>query len=355
MKIKIHIILSLFLVAITSCIKEDYFGYSTSAEIIEIQLSNQSGNTQIFTDNDSIYIQLANGVDLSKIVLNKLELSSFANANINEGDTLNLETNFIEIPVTSESGTIKNWQLHVFEIGSNPQIENSNFNTWYQKGSYLEIGADDTSSAWGTSNPGAVFGGMDPNVQQYEIAPEDYAAKLTTRFTLIGSFVNKPIAAGSLFTGDFMEGDISFDDPEASINFGIPFTATPSAFQLDYKYTPGTTNIDANQNELNFPDTGDVYVLLERRDDTTVQRVATAWYRIASETPTMQTLEVDFIYGELPANTPSYMLPASNEMYALPDTPPTHIKVVFSSSAYGNLFQGAENSELIVDNFKLLY
>jgi len=340
---------------ISSCVDEDYFGSSDAVEILSIEISGQNGNEFIDTENDSIFIEVANGIDISKVVLRKLELSSFAIASLTVGDTLDFSQGSQIINVTAESGLTTKWTMSVFELGSTPQINNSDFNTWHTQGSYLDLGVDDASSSWGTSNPGATFGGMDPNVQQYEISTDNYAVKLTTRFTLIGSWVGKPIAAGSVFTGDFMEGNISFDDPEASIDFGIPFTATPTSFSVDYKYTPGPDNINASQQPLNFPDTGDIYVILERREDDLIKRVATAWYRIEQGNTNLDAINVDFVYGELPSGTPEYMLPDTGETFAENGEPATHIVVVFSSSAYGNDFQGAENSELIVDNLVLNY
>ncbi len=345
----------LLIVVIVSCVGEDYFKLSDTADIISIQVSNQNGAAKIDAVNDSVYIEIANGSDINKIVLQTMKLSPFATANIAIGDTLNFGEGSTQMILTAESGVTTQWKISVFEIGSQPQIENSDFSVWHQQGSYLDPGESDTSSAWGTSNPGATFGGMDPNVQRIELEPNNYAAKLTTRYTLLGSFVNKPIAAGSIFTGDFMEGNISFDDPQASIDFGIPFTASPKSFSVDYKFTPGPTNINAKGKELPYADTGDMYILLERREDGVVKRVATAWYRIEEANQAIKHRTIPFIYGELPIGTPEYMLPLANETYALSGEAPTHIKAVFSSSANGNIFEGAESSELIIDNVVLNY
>ncbi len=337
------------------CVSEDYFEYSSRAEILEIQLSNQSGNSQIFSDNDSVYIEIANGIDLTQITLNTLTLSSFATSDWEENEVLNFSSGQQQLTITAEDGTQKIWTIAVFEIGSEPQIDNSDFEIWYQNGSYLDIGADDASSAWGTSNPGAVFGGIAPNVSRVENGAEGYAAKMTTRFTHLGAIANKPIAAGSLFTGDFMQNEISITDPEASIDFGIPFTALPISFSIEYMYSPGDNNIDAQQNSLDYGDSADMYVKLERREGDQVKRVATAWKRVNTASNSMQATTVNFIYGELPAGTPNYMLPEEGQTYASPEETPTHMVVVFSSSANGAIFEGAEDSELIVDKFRLNY
>lgn len=348
---------SVFVMAmgLMGCIREDYFGYSDNGDILAIEFANQSGQSQIFKANDSVYIEVANGTDLTRLMLNRLSLSPFANAAYDPGDVLDFSKGAVTLSVTAESGLVSTWKISVYELGSQPQIDNSDFNVWHQQGSYMDPGVDDSSSAWGTSNPGAIFAGLDPNVQQLQVGDGNHAAKLTTRYTLIGSWVNKPIAAGSLFTGNFREGDINFDDPEASIDFGIPFTGMPRAFQVEYQYTPGPDNTDSHGNSLDYPDQGDMYLLLERREDDTVKRVATAWFRIAEGNGSMETVTVDLVYGELPFGAPEYMLPAPGEEFARDGETPTHVTVVFSSSANGNIFEGAENSVLVVDDFELIY
>ncbi len=354
-KLVLPILLLSLIFFFTQCVKEDYFDYSNRAEILSIQLDGQSGNSAIFSESDSVHVEVANGIDLSSITINTLELSSFATSDIGEGEIIDFSTGLQNMTVTAEDGTQKIWKIAVFEVGSQPQFDNSDFEIWHEESSYLDIGLDDASSAWGTSNPGAVFGGIDPNVERVDNGDDGYAALLTTRFTFLGSLANKPIAAGSLFTGDFMQDNISITDPEASIDFGIPYSATPESFSIDYQYSPGPNNIDAQQNSLSYGDMADIYALLERRDGDTVKRVGTAWMRIEQGNSGIENITVDFIYGVLPAGTPDYMLPEDGQSYAAPEETPTHLKVVFSSSANGALFEGAEDSALMVDNFVLNY
>lgn len=72
-------------------------------------------------------------------------------------------------------------------------------------------------------------------------------AVLTTRST--GSFggrVGKPIAAGNLFMGQFV-GENAVKDPLHATHFGTPFRNVPSSFSGYYKYTPGETYCEADQ------------------------------------------------------------------------------------------------------------
>ncbi|MDW7695826.1 PCMD domain-containing protein [Flammeovirgaceae bacterium SG7u.111] len=343
-------------ILVQSCIKEDHFGLSSAGNILSIEFKNQNGSASINRSNDSVYVELANGTNLSQVQLTKLELSSFAASSRKVGDLVDFTSGSADFVVTSEDQSQTNWKVHVFEVGSNPQLPNSDFNQWYdsQKG-YLEIGADVNSTIWGTSNPGVEFGGMDANVLQEEVSNDDFAIKMVTRYSSLAAVFKKPIASGSAFTGFFDVDNIDINDPEAAIDFGIPFTATPASFKLQYLYEAGPKNIDKNGNALSFPDSCDIYSVLERREGDQVKRVATAWLRTTGNGGDIQSIQVTYTYGELPARTPSYMLPKEGETYAALGETPTHINVVFASSAYGAEFQGAENSTLLVDNFELVY
>lgn len=342
-------------ILLNSCVKEDYFGYSESANITAFELSNQSGNTLINADKNTIELEVANGADLKNLILQKFSLSSFASAEVSIGDTLDFSTGEMEIAVKAENGLVATWQVSVSEIGENPQLDNSGFNVWHQEGGYLDLGADDASSTWATSNPGVKLGGISANVVQIDNGGGDYAVKLITKYSKLGAIAKKPIAAGSVFSGDFNESKLSLNNPQAALDMGVPFTGSPLSFSVDFKYSAGLKMIDSLGNQLNSTDEGDMYVLLERREAGKVQRVATAWYRISGNSSEIVRKTVEFVYGPLPNNTPEYMLPKPDETYAQSGAVPTHIVAVFSSSAKGDLYQGADGSELVIDNFELNY
>lgn len=346
---------------LTGCVREDYFAYSNKADVLNVRIENQSGTAQVDKVAHALHIDVTNGTNMAKLVVKELEISPFATASIKVGDALDFsQTAHANISITAENGDTTVWKLTVFELGSQPQIDNSGFNIWYSVGSgdskFYDLGMSDESSAWGTPNPGvAAFIGA--TVERLEVGVGDYAAQMTTRFFGLGAMMGMPIAAGSVFTGDF--GDLNLANPQAAVQFGTPFAGMPISFTIDYSYTPGEKNINVSQDELPFPDTGDMYILLERREgeegNESIKRVATAWYRIKEAKAEMQTITVDFVYGELPAGTPEYMLPKEGESYAEADLAPTHIVAVFTSSAYGNDYQGADGSVLIIDNLLLNY
>jgi hypothetical protein len=346
----------LLLLFCTSCVKEDHFEFSDRASILNITVTGQSGVAEIDDEAAEVNIDVANGTDLDSIKLTTLDLSALASSSVPLNSTLNFTDDSTSLLITAEDGTQREWTIYVNEIGSSPQIPNSDFNTWYNyEDSYLELGESEANSVWGTSNPGVKFASLPANVVQEQIAPGDFAVKMITRYSKFNAIFNKPIAAGSAFTGEFETDNISLSDPEAAIDFGYPFTGTPESFSIEYSYVPGENNIDSKSNPLDYDDVGDVYVLLERREDDVVKRVGTAWYRIDETVENLTPLSQEFTYGKLPANTPDYMLPGADEEYAEAGAAPTHIIVVFSSSANGSSFEGAEGSTLVVNNFELNY
>ncbi len=353
---KLILLVNISLLLFTACIEEDHFGLSPSANILEIQVENQNGNSKIDRDTYTIEIQLANGVDLSAIELTRLSLSSYAHSSVNVGETINFESKEAKLSITAEDKTQKEWTIYVEKLGSEPQLDNSDFNFWYEHSAgYMELGEHAESTLWGTSNPGVVFGGMEANVLQEDLGDASFAIRMETRYSRLAALVKKPIAAASAFTGVFNVDEIDINDPEAAIEFGTPFTATPNSFSIDYTYVPGSDNIDMNGNELAYSDSCDIYAVLERREGDVTSRLATAWFRTDGEGEGFKTITLDFIYGELPAGSPSYMYPKDGQAFADPNAKPTHINIVFSSSANGAIFQGAENSVLLVNNLMLNY
>jgi hypothetical protein len=88
-----------------------------------------------------------------------------------------------------------------------------------------------------------------------------------------------------------------------------------------------------------------------------VERIGTGWFRSSDEVVDFSNLEVDIKYGELTPSDPEfeYANIRDGESWGNPDDIPTHIIVVFSSSALGDFFTGAIGSELWVNNFELVY
>lgn len=355
---KKKILAILITVIAVSCVKEDYFGLSEYGNIKSIEVSNQASNAVINNKDHSVQVEIPAGVDLTSISVQKLELSSFATANIQVGDILDLNTPQ-QVTVTAENGSNYKWTITAFIASATPQLANGDLNQWYQTSSnFYEPGEDASTTIWGTGNPGTKILNKIATVP-YDLGSGNLAAQMTTldNGSLAGAF-GAPIAAGSLFTGFFDPDKLDPSDPEAAIDFGTSFSGRPVKLRFKYQYQKGDENKDKDGNLLIYPDALDIYALLEVRLGGDIKRLATAWFRSSDDQSELITQEVEFNYGELDASFPNYMKPTDHG-YVSPDSAsfvlPTHITFVASSSYDGANFAGAIGSTLIVDDIEMVY
>ncbi len=356
MKYTICLIVAFALVS--SCVKDDFFGLSPYGNVKEIAVSNQASNAKIDNSLMEISVEIPGGVDLAEIIIQKLALSSFATADKQVGDVLNLNDPNV-ISVVAEDGSVHEWTLRAFVASAAPQLDNGDLNLWYPTASdYYEPGSDATSTIWGTGNQGTQI------LNKLATIPEDFgndnlAAKMITLdMGRLAATFGTPIAAGSLFTGFFNSDKIDPSNPQAAIEFGTPFVGRPDKLRFKYSYVPGVENKDKEGNVLDYTDACDIYALLEVRLGGKIERLATAWFRSSDTQNEMLTMEVPFIYGELDNTYPDYMRPIDHNFVSADSASfilPTHITFVASSSYDGANFAGAIESTLIIDDVEMSY
>lgn len=180
--------------------------------------------------------------------------------------------------------------------------------------------------------------------------------KLTTRSTgTFGAMVNKRIAAGNFFIGEF---DITsaLKDAMKATRFGKPFTSKPEKYMGFYKYTPGEKYQDKNGKEVaGMVDNGSNYAVFYRNHDDDGNEV--------------------FLYGDDVQTSPYIVaiakvanMHAATEWTAFEEEFEYHkevdeellknrgysFTVVFSSSVNGDLFEGAVGSQLMVDKVRVI-
>jgi hypothetical protein len=345
----------LFSVAIillsNSCVQEDHFGLSPEKKILSFMLEDQVGNSQINQDSRTISVTVSAVANVNSLKAIEITTSTFAKVSPAVGEAQDF-TLPVAYAVIAEDGSSVEYTVTVKQEGSEPQLDNASFDTWFTtpKG-YQEPGLD-ANSIWATGNAGTVTL-RNPNVTPLAINGSDFAAKLITLDlgNLAGS-IGQRMAAGSLFTGKFQ---LDIANPLNSTKFGIPFSARPKKFSVKYAYSPGTPYLNKNGQTLAKNDSCDVYLLLENREGTEVKRIATGWFRSGEEKiDQFYTITVDLMYGTLGANVPAYQKPV-NGLYGASNEKVTHLTVVFSSSYNGALFEGGTNSTLVVNDLKLIY
>ncbi|OXA76185.1 Putative carbohydrate metabolism domain-containing protein [Flavobacterium aquidurense] len=340
---------------IIACVDENHFGASDKNDIRYITLQNQSGFSEINKETKEIKITVDTNADVTKLAIDSLALSTFATLSPVK-ETVRDFTSPQTYTVTAENGNKAIYTVIVTQEGSNPQLENSAFDDWYTPSgkAYKQPGLND-NTIWATANDGTTTTSA-ANVTTYPYlnTGTDYVAQIITKdLGSVSGIVGQRMGSGTLFTGKFV---LNVSNPPASTQFGIPFTAKPKSFSAEIKYTAGTPYQDGKGKVMDKTDQADIYVILENRDNpNAIKRIATGWHRTGTTTGiNLQNISVNLTYGTLDSSYPDYQKPG-NGLYGSATDKPTHIIVVFASSADGILYEGGVNSTLYVNNFKLQY
>ncbi len=349
---------------ITSCIHEDYFGKNDKARIVSFSIENQVGTVNI--DHDALLITalVEESSDLTKLKTTSISVSSFAVVTPSQGETVDF-TGPVVFRVTAENGNIQEYTVIAKLSQAEIQLNNSDFESWYTVAgskTYSEPGVSKEETIWGTGNPGVVTLGA-PNVNPGSNSGNTYALLKTVELPL-GSILGQGIGAGSLFTGFFK---LNLSNPISSAKFGVPYSARPKAFSVNYKYSPGPVVKDGNLNILNTSkDSCDISVVLTDRSSEPYKQVAIAYLRSGDNVTEWKNITINFKYGVI-SNPAVYERPKdiyileNNKERLIPviwgtgNEKPTHIAVVFSSSHRGDYFEGAPGSELYIDDFTIIY
>lgn len=336
-----------------ACTDDNYFGNAPWNEIQEFNVPGQSGSTAIDTEANTVSLSVGNGVDRSDLVPTVFEISNFAKVTPAKTEARDF-SGPVEYVVRAENGSERVWTVTIDEVGENPQLLNSDFDLWYEASAgiigtpilYDEPGESEANTIWATANFGLTNYKAQPNTTPVDLEEDNYAAKMVT----VAAPAVVPIAAATLFTGEF---NLNIVNPSASAVFGTPFSSRPSGFRVNYAYVPGPDLVEGEDDKC------DIYVLLEKRDGDSVARVATGWFRSNTNTGADEwtSLEVELKYGPLSPTDEwyNYANIKGDDTWADPDDTPTHISVVFSSSALGDEYKGSIGSTLVVDDFELLY
>lgn len=355
MKFIKFLFLSLVLTATSSCIKDEK--PNIDADIVEI-LSDSEGILNI------IYTQTAIDIYADAARINVADVNfSFT---LSEGATISPNptevTDYsspVRFSVTSEDGNwTKNYTVRILVPEMPTEFD---FEHWYQpEGEKYRIpyeptteSTDDNSGLfiWSCGNePFAFTVGKNDDYTAFPTQPTaesfdgQYAVKLVTKRT--GDYY-KPIAAGSLFIGQF---DSSNYDPLESTHFGLPFTKKPLRITGVYKYRSGgltlKTNVadccrmqavlyktDKNVSHLNgytIKDSPNIVARAEMTDG-------------GGDTAGDGYVEFDmkFIYTQ----------PVDADILARGGY---NLAVIFSASRNGDTYDGAVGSVLYVDNVKII-
>ncbi|MBN2611019.1 MAG: PCMD domain-containing protein [Bacteroidales bacterium] len=346
---KLTILSLLTVIVSSSCIKEDYFGKSSLNKILSFTLPQQLGASQINHDSLLIRVTVSEEIDITAIAPTVLTISNFAAISPGKDQVRDFSEPVV-YTVIAEDGSAAGYTIYVETDAPEIQLPNSGFDQWYITNSdYYQIGAGPTDTIWCTGNEGVVTLG-DANTLPILVNNDTVAQLTTLQLGALAQLVGQGMAAGSLFTGTF---ELNIANPPESPQFGTPFIARPNSFSVNFRYIPGDEMTNGFGDPIAGKDSLDMAVLLEDRSSLPWKRVATAWYRTDEATPEWTELKLPLIYGQL--SDPAYYEIPANGVWGTGDEKPTHISVIFSSSARGAFFEGAPGSELLLNDFRLYY
>lgn len=223
-----------------------------------------------------------------------------------------------------------------------PEIPNLSFDEGYWSGSYWYPNASGGNSYWATGNDGVVAGpvSMSANNRHEE---QDVIKGKAVRLTSVRiTFGLSPVkfAGGSIFTGDYKT---NMSNPVSSVKFGRAYTGRPLGLKGWYKYKPQIINNNKNgiPNVNGTMDRCHIYISLED-------------WGGASSRPDSPTI---IGYGELQSdqevkNWTQFSFPIK---YNDPVRKPTHVVMTATASYLGGNFCGGDGSEMLIDEFELIW
>lgn len=228
------------------------------------------------------------------------------------------------------------------------EIPNMNFDMWHMDGKVWDPWGEGEAPFWDTGNSGAVTLGDSNSVPCEETCDgkPGYSAKLQTRFAGIAA-VGK-LAAGNLFTGEFLR----VDGTNGILNFGREFSGRPTKLKGYYKYK--STAIDYTNKDLAHmkgqKDTGTIYIALTDWN-------APLEIRTNPKNPQYFDKNAPEIigFGELilDKDVEEFTEFTIDIKYKSTNRKPKYILIVCSASRYGDYFTGGAGTVMTVDNFKL--
>lgn len=236
-----------------------------------------------------------------------------------------------------------------FTTGSAPQLPNGTMDNWWLDGKIWCPWGEGQTPFWGTGNKGATTLGPSNSVPTDDTSSgTGQAAMLETKFVGIGMLGK--LAAGNLFTGDY----VKTDGTNGILSFGRPFTERPTRLTGFFKYhsAPISSTTEGFTDLKGHPDSCIIWCALWAGDEP---------FEIRTNPKNRQLFDPSLpdvvAYGAMEVG---YDVSAYREfdiplVYTSTSRRPRYIIVCCSASKYGDYFTGGNGSILWVDDFQLQY
>lgn len=390
---KSHILLAFAAatMTLTSCFKEEPLNAECDIEKAYIHVDEPLDMFVKKTDTLATTDQTANVVTFSvrkgtdrTAVAPLFQITPGATISPENGSTQDFSNGGVTYTVTSEDKAwSRTYTVRVNEVADHsPLYDFENFflepgkERYYIWTDIIKNNPEDENESgtrllnWASGNGGFAIVAGNKTPDKYPTAPLENGYKghgvcLTTRSTgAAGNILKMPIAAGNLFTGEFI-GDMATKKPLEATHFGsgdfCVITKKPLKFSGYYQYTPGAKVTNRKKEVLEgVVDKGDIYAVLFRntiKDENGEDQifyldgtnVKTSKQIVAiAEAPEINKTEGGWHKFEVVFNYLAEIDPVilANRGYSL--------AVVCTSSIEGANFQGAVGSQLLVDELHVL-
>ena len=217
---------------------------------------------------------------------------------------------------------------------------------------------------WASGNAGyALVASRDATPYDYPTTPyafgiEGNCVKMETKSTgVMGSLVKMPIAAGSLFIGEFVAANAMLRPLEAT-HFGVQFDFIPVRIKGYYSYKPGAIYTDRDGKTVSdMQDTFDLYSILYETDDD-VKYLDGSNFLTSPNLISIARISDDkkVTTGEWTSFSEYFKLqPGKTIDIEKLKAGKYNVSIVMTSSINGDLFQGAVGSTLLVDEVELVH
>ena len=359
---------------LSACIKDEL--PNAEADILECIIPDIPVNAlnEIVIENDVVKIWVKPDVNIGPVTPEFI-ITAGATISPQSGTPCNFEAAAeYDYTVTSQDGK---WQKkYKIEVLSyvltqtafsfehyEKAIETANFEQFYEQN------GEDKQYVWSSGNRGfAIVNGTaaaeDYPTSSYANGKIGRGVKLTTLSTgVAGNLVGMPIAAGNLFIGNFDVSKAMSATLEAT-QFGFQSNVSkPDSLKFWYKYQRGTTYKDKNGNVLQKTDNPNMYAVLYepiKKQSGTIERLNGTNVTTAENIVSIAQVNVaEIVYSDNIETAEYNLLSIPFIDKKAIDNEKLHngdyfLTIVFSSSANGDLFEGAVGSTLCIDEVQLI-
>ncbi len=233
--------------------------------------------------------------------------------------------------------------------GSARDLPDGSYDNWWLDGKVWCPWAEGGTKFWDTGNTGATTLGQSNVVPTTEtVTGTGQAGKLETKFVGIAS-IGK-LAAGSIYTGDF----VKVDGTNGILAFGRPWTERPTKLKGYFSYTTAPINYASSEYQylLGRPDSCHIYVALADWSEQYEIRTNPKNRRLLDKNSSNIIAYGELICGE---NTNGYRPFEIEFKYRDTSRVPTYILICSAASKYGDFFTGGTGATLLVDQYSLSY